>query len=286
MRRALLLVSAGLLALVAAAALRAEPVQFDSLDGTALVAHWLPAPSAAGRAPVVVALHGCGGLYQRDGKTFDPRYPEYVARLHAQGAHVLLPDSFTPRGARQICTTANADRSITVEARRNDVLAALRWAAARPDVDASRIVLLGWSHGAMTLLTSVNAARSPHAEPLAAAIAFYPGCSALLKQDFRIDVPLLMLLGAADDWTPPARCVTLVEQLRRAQPQADVALHVYPDSYHGFDSTRPVRFRPDVPNGVDKRGVHQGGNPAARAAALAEVDRFLARVLRQPAPQS
>ncbi len=269
-------------ALVALFALtaQAEPVQFASLDGTSLVAHWLPAPSSSGRAPVVVALHGCGGLYQRDGATFDARYPEYAERLHALGFHVLLPDSFTPRGARQICTTANGERAITVETRRNDVLAALRWVAARADVDADRIVLLGWSHGAMTLLASINAARAPHAAPLAAAVAFYPGCKALLKQDFRIDVPLLLLLGEKDDWTPPASCVTLVDQLKRAQPQASVALHVYPDSYHGFDSTRPVRFRSDVPNGVNagvnKSGVHQGGNPQARAAALAELDRFLA----------
>jgi dienelactone hydrolase len=237
------------------APLHAEPVQFDSFDGTPLKAHWLPAPIASDRAPVVVALHGCGGLYQRDGKTLDARYPEYAARLHAQGIHVLLPDSFTSRGTRQICTTANAERSITVETRRNDVLAALRWVASQPGVDAGRIVLV-------------------------AVVTFYPGCSALLKREFRLDVPLLMLLGAEDDWTPPAGCIKLVEQLKLVQPLADVTLRVYPDSSHGFDSTRPVRFRTDVPNGVNKAGVHQGGNPQARATALAEFDQFLVRVLR------
>jgi dienelactone hydrolase len=262
------------------APLHAEPVQFDSFDGTPLKAHWLPAPIASDRAPVVVALHGCGGLYQRDGKTLDARYPEYAARLHAQGIHVLLPDSFTSRGTRQICTTANAERSITVETRRNDVLAALRWVASQPGVDAGRIVLLGWSHGAMTALTTINAARTPSAQPLVAVVTFYPGCSALLKREFRLDVPLLMLLGAEDDWTPPAGCIKLVEQLKLVQPLADVTLRVYPDSSHGFDSTRPVRFRTDVPNGVNKAGVHQGGNPQARATALAEFDQFLVRVLR------
>jgi dienelactone hydrolase len=200
--------------------------------------------------------------------------------LHAQGIHVLLPDSFTSRGTRQICTTANAERSITVETRRNDVLAALRWVASQPGVDAGRIVLLGWSHGAMTALTTINAARTPSAQPLVAVVTFYPGCSALLKREFRLDVPLLMLLGAEDDWTPPAGCIKLVEQLKLVQPLADVTLRVYPDSSHGFDSTRPVRFRTDVPNGVNKAGVHQGGNPQARATALAEFDQFLVRVLR------
>jgi hypothetical protein len=38
-----------------------------------------------------------------------------------------------------------------------------------------------------------------------------------------------------------------------------------------------VRLRTDVPNGAGGAGVHQGGNPQPRAAALLEVDQFLAR---------
>ena len=44
-----------------------------------------------------------------------------------------------------------------------------------------------------------------------------------------------------------------------------------------FDGTDAVRFRTDVPNGVSRDGVHQGGNAAARAQALAELDGFLSR---------
>ena len=270
-----------LAALAAATALagplRAEPVPITSLDGTVIAAHWLPAPGG-GTGPAVLALHGCGGLYNRDGRTLDARYPEYAARLHAAGVHVLLTDSFTPRGARQICSVKHGDRSITVETRRQDAIAAVRWLQARSEVDPQRIVLLGWSHGAMTLLTAINAARVPHAAPLAGAIAFYPGCRATLQQPFRLDTPLLLLLGEKDDWTPPGRCIALAERVSQAQPQADLTLRVYPDAYHGFDSARPVRLRADVPNGVNPAGVHVGGQPEARAAALAEFDRFITRV--------
>ncbi|UCG98885.1 MAG: hypothetical protein JSW31_07625 [Burkholderiales bacterium] len=86
-----------------------------------------------------------------------------------------------------------------------------------------------------------------------------------------------MLLGASDDWTPPAPCEALVARTKQALPQADIALRVYADSYHGFDSGQAVRLRTDVPNGAGGAGVHQGGNPQARAAALLEVDQFLAR---------
>jgi dienelactone hydrolase len=270
-----------LAALAAATALagplRAEPVPITSLDGTVIAAHWLPAPGG-GTGPAVLALHGCGGLYNRDGRTLDARYPEYAARLHAAGVHVLLTDSFTPRGARQICSVKHGDRSITVETRRQDAIAAVRWLQTRSEVDPQRIVLLGWSHGARTLHTHNHPPRPPHAAPLAGAIAFYPGCRATLQQPFRLDTPLLLLLGEKDDWTPPGRCIALAERVSQAQPQADLTLRVYPDAYHGFDSARPVRLRADVPNGVNPAGVHVGGHPEARAAALAEFDRFVARV--------
>lgn len=282
MHRALLMhVALPLLALLAAAA-QAEVVTLPATGPAdiAISAHWLPAPGATAPRPTIVALHGCGGLYRRDGKTLEQRYPDYVARFHAAGYHVLLPDSFGARGARSICTVANAGRSITVEVRRADALAAVRWAAAQPQVDRSRIVLLGWSHGAMTTLTALNAAQPPAVAPLAAAVVFYPGCRALLRHDFRIDTPLLMLLGERDDWTPPEPCLQLAERTRQQHPAVDWDLRVYPDSYHGFDSTGPLRWRADVPNGASRNGVHAGGNPAARAAALAELDRFLARTLQ------
>jgi dienelactone hydrolase len=172
------------------------------------------------------------------------------------------------------------ERHVDVEMRRPDVIAAVDWLARHPRVDRSRIALLGWSHGAMTALTSINGARAGGAAPLAGAVVFYPGCRALLQQDFRIAMPVLMLLAEKDDWTPPARCTRLAERIRKQQPGADLTVELYPDSYHGFDGRGPVRFRTDVPNGVNKAGVHVGGNPATRARAQAAVDTFLARVLK------
>jgi dienelactone hydrolase len=264
-------------------AARAERVEFGNAEGTVLTAHWLPA-AGAGPRPAIVALHGCGGLYRRDGRTLEARYTDYAARFAAAGYHLLLPDSFGSRGSGPICTTRNGERTITVEGRRADAVAAVRWLAARPEVDTRRIVVLGWSHGAMTTLTAINSARPGAARPgasipLAGVVAFYPGCRALLREDFALDAPLLMLLGENDDWTPPKRCVELAERTRSRQPAADVTVRVYPDSYHGFDGRAPLRFRRDVPNGVNPEGVHTGGNPVAREQALAELDLFLQRIL-------
>jgi len=269
-------------ALLAGAA-RAERVDIPLPDGLRLAAHWLPAP-APGARPAVVALHGCGGLYRRDGSTLQARYVDYTARLHAAGVHVLLPDSLGSRGLGPICTVRHGERTVGAEGRRGDVLAALDWLRQRPEVDAGRIALLGWSHGASTLLAAIDAGRADHAA-VAGAVAFYPGCRAALAKPFSLAAPLLLLLGADDDWTPPAPCESLVARTRALQPEADVVLVTYPDSVHGFDSREPVRLRTDVPNGVNRTGVHQGGNPRARAAALAEMDRFLARTLGTEPPQ-
>jgi dienelactone hydrolase len=249
-------------------------------DGAPIVAHWTPLDATKTPRPAVIALHGCGGLYRRDGKTFDPRYPLYVERLHKAGYHVLLPDSFTPRGVPSICTVKRNEPTISVEARRPDVVAAVHWLARQPNVDAKRIVVLGWSHGAITTLNAINSARRGFAAPLAGAVVFYPGCGGLLRHPFKLDIPVLMLLAEKDDWTPSAPCVELVERTRSGQPQVDLTLRVYADSYHGFDGTAPVRYWTDVSNGVDAAGVHLGANPATRAQALAEMDQFLVRVLK------
>lgn len=273
---------AALLATLALLPARAERIEFAGDQATVLAAHWLPA-AGGGRRPAVVALHGCGGLYRRDGRTLDARYTDYGARFAAAGYHLLLPDSFGSRGSGPICVLPAAERKITSETRRGDVIAAVRWLAARPDVDPRRIVVLGWSHGATTALLAVNSARHESARPgaltpLAGAVVFYPGCRALLGEEFSLDTPLLMLLGERDDWTPPQPCVQLAERTRARQPDAELAVRVYDGGHHGFDGTGPVRFRADVPNGSGRDGVHSGGDPVARELALRELDLFLQRV--------
>ena len=265
-------------ALLVANAARGELVQIPLPDGTPIQAHWLPAPGADGPRPTVVALHGCGGLYRRDGRTLDARYPDYAQRLHAEGWHVLLPDSFGSRGEGSQCTKKAAERAIRVATRRGDVAAAVAWAAARPEVDARRIALLGWSNGGSTTLAALDETRPGAATPLAGAVAFYPGCETALKQRWNTRVPLLMLLGADDDWTSPGPCTDWAAALRMAHPAADLRVVVYPGAVHGFDGTAPVRLRSDVPNGVDPRGVHVGGQPQARADSSLELAHFLKRI--------
>lgn len=250
-------------------------VTLPAAGGPPLRALWRPA-AGAGAHPAVVALHGCGGMFNAQGG-LSRRFQDYSARLHAEGYSVLLLDSFGSRGVRSICAQRYGQRDVTLAERRGDVLRALEWLRGQPQVDASRLALLGWSNGASTALAVLDAARGP-VPPLAGVAVFYPGCAAPEKRQVVLaPVPILMQLGADDDWTPPAPCMALAGRLQARGH--DVTLRVYPGSVHGFDGTEPVRVRAEVPNGVDPRGVHWGGNPQARAAALQELDAFLARVL-------
>ena len=235
--------------------------------------------------PAILALHGCGGLFAgKEGERLGERYREAAARMNAMGYAVLLPDSFGSRGVRQICQTRYAERTITVAQRARDAEAALVWLARQPDVDPARIGVLGWSNGGSTALHLLEqmqlqlqrkaGAAPDHLPSVAAAAVFYPGCQPLrLRRADLGTVPLLMQIGALDDWTPAPPCEALVQQLR-ARPGTHVELHLYPDSYHGFDSRAPVRLRTDVPNGGAGQGVHQGGNPQARAQSLQVLDAF------------
>jgi len=239
---------------------------------------WQPA-AQSGRRPAIIALHGCSGLYTQRGK-FDDRYTSYADRWNAAGWHVVAPDSFGSRGQGAICAQPAAQRTIKVAHRRDDVLRTAAWLATRNDVDPQRVAVVGWSHGAMTALEVLDRSRWPELTP-AAIVTYYPACSGWKKRALvQPAAPLLMLLGEADDWTPAAPCRELAERFEARFPGA-VTARAYADSLHGFDSRSSVRFRPDIPGGVDARGVHVGGNPAAREASLLELDRFLAQHLRQ-----
>ena len=258
-----------------------ERVSFDSLDRPVrLLGHWFEAPaisasSATATAPAVVLLHGCGGPYGRGGELSE-RMREYARLLNEHGLHALVLDSFTPRGQHELCTQRVGQRSITQTKRRLDALAAIAWLARRTDVDAKRIGMLGWSNGGSTVLAAINtrhpAVRAALQQP-AFAVAFYPGCQAELTRGFETDVPLLMLVGESDDWTPAAPCHALARAAGGRAPQ----IEGYEGAYHGFDSAAPLRRRLDVPNGVHAgQGVHVGGDSQARVASRERLLRFLA----------
>lgn len=239
---------------------------------------YAPNDTAAGPRPAVIMLHGCGGVGRDDQP--NARHAMWRDWLLDRGFMVVFPLSFTARGLSEICTVRMGERTVQPRDRVADVLATVEALRARGDVDATRLVLWGFSHGGSTVLATV--AREPRARGLfRQAIAFYPGCSAYAAAARRgerlaLAAPLAILIGEADDWTPAAPCRDWIETLAARGEAAEIAL--YPGAYHDFDSPRGrPRLRTDVPNGVTPgRGVTVGPNPAAREAAKQRVATLLA----------
>ena len=107
-------------------------------------------------------FHGCGGI-----RSHLARYAEAAADA---GCRAFIVDSYTPRGwsrLEAVATVCTGTRFWGRE-RAGDVLATLRGITARPDIDASRVLLAGWSHGAWTLMDLMT---MPLTEPGEAAVA-------------------------------------------------------------------------------------------------------------------
>lgn len=276
------LIAAAVAANACAAAAEAERVAIPALhpDGVALTGYLAKPAGAAARAPAVVLMHGCAGPLNGAGR-IRARERAWMERLAGAGYAALLVDSFNPRGVRSTCGRPTKGLSAE-EDRPYDAYAALAWLGARADVDAARIALMGWSHGGTTVLAAVSAASTAFASkiaggapPFALAIAFYPGCLALSRTEYRVTIPLLLHLGEADDWTPARHCETLAAKARAAG--GNVTVFRYPGAHHGFDSpVGEVRQR-ELASG---RIVTNGPDPKAREEATARTMRRLADALK------
>ena len=123
-----------------------------------------------------------------------------------------------------------------------DAIAAKAYLQSRADVKPAAVSLLGWSNGGSTVLYAVDPRRRPQdGKPdFAKAVAFYPGCATPAESGrWQTRLPLLILIGAADDWTPAKPCSELVKprpEIRRT------------GGHHAL-SRRLSRFRPPQPAG-------------------------------------
>jgi len=259
------------------------PLRIPSLDeaATVLDAH-LFGPRGEGRHPAVVFLHGCGGLLSTSG-AISARETDWAARLVALGYVVLMVDSFSPRHVSRMCTHEGFKLPVYLD-RPKDAYGALRYLQAQPFVRPDRVALMGWSQGGGVALLSIRAASlgRPPALPqgdFRAAVAFYPAsCSERAHRvPWTSAIPLLVLVGEQDNWTPAAPCKALVEAASRRG--SDVQIQVYPGAYHDFDWPDLItRARPEFRTAAGVVPI-TGMDPAARRDALVRVPQFLAQHL-------
>lgn len=233
----------------------------------------LTTPEAGeGPFPTVLLLSGCDG--PRD------NLDTWAAALAEAGWASLIVDSHTPRGFteyelwRLVC----AGQLLNGGERAGDVAVALADARAMPEVDETRLALLGASHGGWTVLEFLSMAdygQIPHtitewpegAAPLdgiVASILLYPYCGGLSRasqRGWKSRIPVLFLLAERDKIANERPCLALaMREERRGQP---VETHVYAGVTHGFDAQEKAPLST------------LGYFPDATADALARGTRFL-----------
>ena len=189
---------------------------------------YLYQPSSGGKHPAAVFLHGCGGLLNKG--VPESRARQWASVLNERGYVVLMVDSFTPRGVRNMCAPSSFDERVYM-ARPYDAFAALAYLQQQSFVDPSRIALFGWSEGGGTVLFTVGGDALSVASGYRAAVAFYPAsCRAtMLGDEWQTRIPLLVLIGGSDVWTRAGPCAAAIGQ------KPNVEMKIYPGAYHDFD---------------------------------------------------
>jgi dienelactone hydrolase len=182
----------------------------------------------SGRLPVVVLMHGSGGV--------PPTMEAWVHQLNAIGMSTFVIDGLTGRSL----TSTNTNQALL--GRLNfivDIYRALEILAKHPRVDPDRIVLMGFSRGGQAALyASLDRFQklwNKSGVQFAAYIPFYPDCATSYQTETEVaSRPIRIFHGADDDYDPVASCKAYVARLKEAA--RDVVLTEYPDSQHGFDA--------------------------------------------------
>jgi len=231
-------------------AFSAEIVTFKSEDQETVTGR-LTKPEGNGPFPAVVLLHGSYG--------FDKNYDVWTQRLGSWGYVALQIDSMGPREKSSLSDPPSE--------KAEDFCAARQYLADLPFVDDKRIGAMAWSQrGASALVAFCTRNTALKREnPFKATVAFYPYC---YKSLFRLDSPVLILIGEQDDWCPAALCK---ERIPSGKTHHEVILKVYPGAYHCFDV-----------EGVDTNymGHRVQYDPAAAADAIAQIRMFLTKHLK------
>ena len=226
-------------------------------DGVILEGY-LSKPDGEGPFPAAVLQHGCSGLEKNTPyRTVWRSLNQHAALLNDKGYVTLILDSFSPRGIPTACLDVLTYFPVLVR----DAAVAFDHLASLPFVDKARIAYAGFSLGgtsalfvAGSRLENLNVDRD-----YAAVVAYYPHCGNWRSTYTFGKRPLLILIGADDDWTPAAPCRDLA-----AHWAGEVALKVYPNTHHSFDLPMGGPYR--IKGGDGGRTVMRtvAGNPQAR----------------------
>ena len=215
--------------------------------------------------PAVILFHGCAGVR--------PHIDIYARAAAREGFRAFIVDSYEARGWAQAYATTLvcAGAMFWGRERAGDVLAAAWGLGQDPGVDASRIALAGWSHGAWSIMDLMTmplerageaALADPTPEPLDGVkslfLAYpYGGPGALSRSRPWIRAPETYgVVAEKDHLTGQADALRIFDAARQsgARPHMWIApgTHAFDAPGHdGFPS--PMRYDPELAEGCQGR---------------------------------
>jgi dienelactone hydrolase len=253
----------------------------------------LPSAGTA-KVPAVLLVHGSGGVRTN--------IDLWATQLVSMGIAAFVLDTFTGRG---IVTTSEDQSQLHSLAMLYDSYRALDLLAKHPRIDAARVVIMGFSKGAVAAVySSLARFHRMHGTPsitFAAHIGFYTPCNTkFLDETVTTSKPIRLFHGISDDLVQIGPCRAFTERLLAAG--RDAKLTEYPNAWHVFDSPGPVLVDRKGQNGgacrnEEKAGgqivnaetggpfsytdrcvtqeAHTGYSPNAHAASIRDVGKFL-----------
>ena len=126
-------------------------------------------PDGPGPFPVVIQMHGCGGI-----TGLQQRYAR-VAR--AGGFAVVIADSLAPRGIGRTMAQLTVCTGLRFrgDERAADFLALVQWLRSQSWADSDCVVGAGWSHGAWAIMEAMVGDAPPALlAPVRSVVLFYP----------------------------------------------------------------------------------------------------------------
>lgn len=197
-----------------------------------------PSTPSSDPVPTVMILHGSAGPgYRSD---------NWASFLNDHGYATLKLDYYSHRGINQGRRDGPASSG--------DVYSALNILSTHPNVDKTKIAILGFSRGgSITLMSTMYSPAYTAGINPAAFIAFYPGCERISVDKNAPDVPIAVMIGDKDSLANLPACQALADGGDRYGK--NVQLYVYEGGYHGFDDNvartinwggSSVRMQPDA----------------------------------------
>ena len=203
-----------------------------------------PANAPDKNVPVVVVLHGGGGIHNAE--------EQWLSVFNSMGLATFMVDSNWPRRKckktfkKAIPNCNDVHKGITriVDARR-----ALELLSKHPRIDPARIGCLGSSLGGIgCLYQSVKRFQKMWGAPgleFAASVPMYPVCNfKYVEDDIMSDEPIRIHIGDLDQYGSAESCVKYVERLHLKGK--DITITVYPGVHHAFDAKITTQHGPQT----------------------------------------